>query len=114
MVCNASSRAYEQALDFLRYAGTLVCVGIPEIDPHPMPKTAPWQIIVNQWKIKGAVTGNRQMAVDCLKPTTLGQVHRARPKAGLGRIHRARLLDSEYDQQCKPRLLGGDLQYYVR
>ncbi|KAK4934265.1 hypothetical protein LTR10_024412 [Elasticomyces elasticus] len=53
LVCNASSRAYDQSLDFLRYAGTLVCVGIPEIDPHPMPNTAPWQIIVNQWKIKG-------------------------------------------------------------
>jgi len=53
MVCNASSRAYDQALDFLRYAGTLVCVGIPEVDPHPMPNSMPWKIIGNLWKIKG-------------------------------------------------------------
>ncbi|KIX06722.1 uncharacterized protein Z518_04698 [Rhinocladiella mackenziei CBS 650.93] len=74
LVCNASSKAYDQSLDLLRYAGTLVCVGIPEVDPHPMPNSAPWKIIVNQWKIKGAVTGNRVMAVDCLKPAALGQV----------------------------------------
>ncbi|OAG44385.1 hypothetical protein AYO21_01381 [Fonsecaea monophora] len=53
MVCNASSGAYDQALDFLRYAGTLVCVGIPEVDPHPMPNAAPFKIIGNLWKIKG-------------------------------------------------------------
>jgi propanol-preferring alcohol dehydrogenase len=54
LVCNSSSRAYDQSLDLLRYAGTLVCVGIPEVDPHPMPKTAPFQLIMNQWKIKGS------------------------------------------------------------
>lgn len=53
LVCNASSRAYDQALNLLRYSGTLVCVGIPEVDPHPMPDSAPFRIIMNMWKIKG-------------------------------------------------------------
>jgi propanol-preferring alcohol dehydrogenase len=30
IVCTASNGAYAQALDFLRFGGTLVCVGIPE------------------------------------------------------------------------------------
>ena len=30
IVCTASNKAYSQALDFLRFDGTLVCVGMPE------------------------------------------------------------------------------------
>jgi len=30
IVCTASNKAYAQALDFLRFDGTLVCVGMPE------------------------------------------------------------------------------------
>lgn len=30
IVCTASNRAYAQALSFLRFGGTLVCVGMPE------------------------------------------------------------------------------------
>lgn len=30
IVCTASNKAYAQALDFLRFNGTLVCVGMPE------------------------------------------------------------------------------------
>ncbi|KAF5556065.1 alcohol dehydrogenase [Fusarium napiforme] len=53
LVCNSSSAAYDQALGLLRYAGTLVCVGIPEVDAHPIPDTAPYKMIMNQWSIKG-------------------------------------------------------------
>ncbi|KAH6988319.1 chaperonin 10-like protein [Ilyonectria sp. MPI-CAGE-AT-0026] len=77
LVCNSSSKSYDEALSLLRYAGTLVCVGIPEIDPHPMPDTAPYKLIMNQWTIRGAVTGNRIMAVDCLLPAATGQVNPA-------------------------------------
>lgn len=56
MVCNASSKAYDQSLSLLRYAGTLVCVGIPEIDPHPISEALPWKMVVNQFNIRGETT----------------------------------------------------------
>ena len=39
IVCTASNRAYAQALDFLRFGGTLVCVGMPEGDSVPIAKS---------------------------------------------------------------------------
>lgn len=95
VVCNSSTAAYDQALDFLRYAGTLVCVGIPETETHPMPKSSPLMIAANRWKIKGesrtgpssssskflltqpgigTVPGNRVEAIECLQPAALGLV----------------------------------------
>ncbi|KAL4861009.1 hypothetical protein BDV12DRAFT_204464 [Aspergillus spectabilis] len=77
LVCNAASKAYDQALDLLRYAGTLVCVGIPERDVHPMKNSEPWRLITGLFKIKGAVTGNRIQAVECLQPAAQGKVRPA-------------------------------------
>jgi propanol-preferring alcohol dehydrogenase len=36
IVCTASNGAYAQALSFLRFGGTLVCVGMPEGDFKPI------------------------------------------------------------------------------
>lgn len=33
VMCTASNAAYGQALSFLKFGGTLVCVGVPEGDP---------------------------------------------------------------------------------
>ena len=41
IVCTASNKAYAQALDFLRFGGTLVCVGMPEGDSQPIAKSFP-------------------------------------------------------------------------
>lgn len=41
IVCTASNKAYAQALDFLRFGGTLVCVGMPEGDSVPIAKAFP-------------------------------------------------------------------------
>lgn len=41
IVCTASNRAYAQALSFLRFGGTLVCVGIPQGDPQPIANSFP-------------------------------------------------------------------------
>lgn len=41
IVCTASNRAYAQALDFLRFGGTLVCVGMPEGESQPIAKSKP-------------------------------------------------------------------------
>jgi len=35
IVCTASNGAYAQALNFLRFGGTLVCVGMPEGESKP-------------------------------------------------------------------------------
>jgi propanol-preferring alcohol dehydrogenase len=35
IVCTASNGAYAQALNFLKFGGTLVCVGMPEGDSKP-------------------------------------------------------------------------------
>ena len=89
MVCNASSHAYDQALDMVRYAGTLVCVGVPEIDPRPIKQALPWKLIVNQFNIKGAVTGNRKQAIQCLQPAARGLIKpaiRIEPMSSLTQI----------------------------
>lgn len=36
IVCTAANGAYAQALSFLRFGGTLICVGIPEGDLKPI------------------------------------------------------------------------------
>jgi propanol-preferring alcohol dehydrogenase len=36
IVCTASNGAYAQGLSFLRFGGTLVCVGMPEGDSKPI------------------------------------------------------------------------------
>lgn len=41
IVCTASNRAYAQALGFLRFGGTLVCVGMPEGDMVPIAGAMP-------------------------------------------------------------------------
>jgi propanol-preferring alcohol dehydrogenase len=41
IVCTASNRAYAQALSFLRFGGTLVCVGMPEGDSQPIANSFP-------------------------------------------------------------------------
>lgn len=53
VVCSASSRAYDQALDMVQFSGSLVCVGVPEMDPHPIQNALPWKIMVNQFNIRG-------------------------------------------------------------
>jgi propanol-preferring alcohol dehydrogenase len=41
IVCTASNKAYAQAMDFLRFRGTLVCVGLPEGEWVPIAKAFP-------------------------------------------------------------------------
>lgn len=45
IVCTAANGAYAQALDFLRFGGTLVCVGIPEGDYKAIANAFPGQIV---------------------------------------------------------------------
>ena len=45
IVCTASNKAYAQAMDFLRFGGTLVCVGMPEGKPVPIEKAFPAKVL---------------------------------------------------------------------
>jgi alcohol dehydrogenase, propanol-preferring len=45
IVCTAANGAYAQALDFLRFGGTLVCVGIPEGDYKAIASAFPGKIV---------------------------------------------------------------------
>ena len=45
IVCTAANGAYAQALDFLRFGGTLVCVGIPEGDHKAIANAFPGKIV---------------------------------------------------------------------
>jgi propanol-preferring alcohol dehydrogenase len=45
VVCTAANGAYAQALDFLRFGGTLVCVGVPEGDHKTIANAFPGEIV---------------------------------------------------------------------
>lgn len=66
LVCTASNKAYAQALDFLRFNGTLVCIGMPEGAPHPIAKSFPQELVSKQANICAVAVGTRKDAIECL------------------------------------------------
>lgn len=66
IVCTASNKAYAQALDYLRFRGTLVVVGMPEGAPQPIAKSYPQSLVFKEARIVGVAVGTRQDAVECL------------------------------------------------
>jgi len=73
IVCTASNRAYAQALSFLRFAGSLVCVGMPG-DMVPVAGAFPASMVASEWKIKGSAVGNQREAFEVLDMATRGIV----------------------------------------
>lgn len=53
-------------MDFLRFGGTLVCVGIPEGELVPIAKAFPQNLITRAQKIVGVAVGDRQEAIETL------------------------------------------------
>ncbi|RMZ92640.1 hypothetical protein DV736_g100, partial [Chaetothyriales sp. CBS 134916] len=74
IVCTASNAAYAQALSFLKFGGTLVCVGVPEGVPVPIASADPATLLVSQLKIIGSAVGNRKEAVETLELAERGIV----------------------------------------
>ncbi|KAG0650920.1 Alcohol dehydrogenase II [Hyphodiscus hymeniophilus] len=74
VVCTASNRAYAQALDFLSFGGTLVCVGMPEGDFVPIAKSFPAALVAGEHVIKGSSVGNRREALEVLDMAARGLV----------------------------------------
>ena len=66
LVCTASNKAYAQALDFLRFNGTLVCIGMPEGAPQPIAKSFPQELVSKQANICAVAVGTRKDAIECL------------------------------------------------
>lgn len=67
VVCTAANAAYAQAVQLLRFNGTLVCVGIPEGDFEAIAGAAPGKLIAKQLTITGSAVGNRQEAIQTLE-----------------------------------------------
>ncbi|OOF93723.1 hypothetical protein ASPCADRAFT_209010 [Aspergillus carbonarius ITEM 5010] len=66
LVCTASNIAYAQAPLFLRFNGTLVCVGIPENAPQAIATAFPGRLIAQQITITGSAVGTRKEAIETL------------------------------------------------
>lgn len=72
IVCTASNIAYAQSVQFLRFNGTVVCVGIPEHEPVPVATAFPGLLINGQYNITGSIVGNRTEAIETLEFASRG------------------------------------------
>ena len=74
IVCTANNKAYAQALGFLRFGGTLVCVGMPEGTPVGIQTAYPATLVGKGWNITAVAVGNRKDAIDTLDFAARGLV----------------------------------------
>lgn len=74
LVCTASNKAYAQAVDFLRFGGTLVCVGVPEGKLEAIASAYPTSVVFKQLTITGTAVGNRKDATEVLDFAVRGVV----------------------------------------
>jgi propanol-preferring alcohol dehydrogenase len=74
LVATANHRAYDQALHFLRFNGTLVCVGVPEGVARPIASWKPGVLMTRQLSIAGGCVGNRRDALEVLDFAARGVV----------------------------------------
>ncbi|BAE55236.1 hypothetical protein AFCA_002121 [Aspergillus flavus] len=66
IVCTSSNAAYAQSVQFLRFNGTMVCVGLPENNPQPIASALPVTLIGKHCYITGSAVGNRREAIEVL------------------------------------------------
>ena len=74
VVCTASNAAYGQGLDFLKFNGTMVAVGIPEGDVQPIANADPAKFVVQQLSVVGSAVGNRKEAIETMEMAARGIV----------------------------------------
>ncbi|KAI1628220.1 putative alcohol dehydrogenase [Exophiala viscosa] len=74
IVCTASNDAYAAALDFVRFGGTVVCVGVPEGAPVAIATAEPARLINQEICIRGSVVGNRMDAIEAMEMVARGVV----------------------------------------
>jgi len=64
LVCSGSNAAYAQALDYLRWGGTFVAVGIPEGPPVSLPNAFPAVIMAKELMLVGSAVGAGRIRTD--------------------------------------------------
>jgi alcohol dehydrogenase, propanol-preferring len=74
LVCVDDNDAYSQAMGFLRFGGTLICVGLPGGDPVQIPGATPAELVFQEKKIVGSLMGDRRDAVQVLDMAARGLV----------------------------------------
>lgn len=67
IVCVASNVAYTQALLFLRFNGTLVCVGVPEHEPKAIGSAYPALLMAKHLSVTGSSIGSQREAIETLE-----------------------------------------------
>ncbi|KAI9761637.1 MAG: hypothetical protein M4579_000871 [Chaenotheca gracillima] len=75
IVCTAANKAYAQSLDFLRFGGSVVCVGVPEGELTPVAKAFPGVMVAKQLTLTASVVGNRKEATEVLDLAARGIVN---------------------------------------
>ncbi|KFY78097.1 hypothetical protein V499_02661 [Pseudogymnoascus sp. VKM F-103] len=76
VVCSGSNAAYAQALSYLKFNGTLVCVGVPA-EPVAIANAIPGAMVGKQLNIVGSTVGNRKEAMEILDLAKRGLVKTA-------------------------------------
>ncbi|TPX11476.1 uncharacterized protein E0L32_007895 [Thyridium curvatum] len=66
IVCTGSNHAYRQSTGFLRFSGTVVCVGVPEGALIPIAGACPSALVVQNQSIVGSAVGNQREAAEVL------------------------------------------------
>lgn len=74
LVMTASNAAYAASISLLRFAGTLVCVGIPEGDLKPIASAAPGPLLEAEQRIVGSSVGTQKEAIETLEMAAKGIV----------------------------------------
>ncbi|KAK6369691.1 hypothetical protein LTS17_009597 [Exophiala oligosperma] len=100
IVCTASNEAYAQGLRFLRFNGTMVCVGMPEGGEQAIASASPGSLIANHYTITGSAVGTRQESIEALEFAARGTL-----KASI-RIEPMEALTSIFRDMEQGRLQG--------
>lgn len=74
MICSGSNAAYAQGLGFLRFNGTMVCVGVPGGKMTLIGNAYPSVTISKQLAIVGSTVGNRKDALETSETAKRGVV----------------------------------------
>lgn len=72
--CSSSVKAYAQAVDWLGFRGTLVCLGVPEGEEEPIGGAKVGPMIGLELTIFAIKSGNRLDAKECLEIAARGLV----------------------------------------
>lgn len=67
LVCAGSNAAYANALSYLKFSGTLVCVGVPKGDTQPIGGSDPGSMVSKELRIVGSTVGNRKDACEIVE-----------------------------------------------